>query len=126
MMDVKSVVYSNFCVEFSATHIGETGRTLKARTAEHRRAVKNKGPKNGIAVHVQKTAPTINWQEARVLAREDNWERRVLEALEIQQRWPMMNLDAGLIVDTSWIPFVHPRSGSHATGSALAGRPHLI
>ena len=30
--------------------------------------------------------------------REDNWgKRRVLEALEIQQRRPMMNLDAGLI-----------------------------
>ena len=35
-------------------------RTLKVRMAEHRRVVENKDHKNGIAVHVQKTAHTIN------------------------------------------------------------------
>ena len=34
--------------------VGESGRTLKVRMAEHRRVVKNKDPKNGIAMHVQK------------------------------------------------------------------------
>ena len=34
--------------------VGESGRTLKVHMAEHRRAVKNKDPKNGIAMHVQK------------------------------------------------------------------------
>ena len=58
-------------------------------------------------MHVQKTAHTINWQEAKILEREDNWERRrLLEALVIQQRRPLMNLDAGLILDPLWIPFV--------------------
>ena len=90
--------------------------------AEHRRAVKNKDPKNGIALHVQKTPHTINCQEAKILGREDNWgRRRVLGALVIQQRRPMMNLDAGLILDPSWTPFVHPRSDSHVTGSATSG-----
>ena len=92
--------------------------------AEHRRAVKNKNPKNGIAMHVQKTAHTINWQEAMILGREDNWgRRRVLEALVIQQRRPMMNLDAGLILDPSWTPFVCPGSDSHVAGSATSGGP---
>ena len=73
------------------------------------RAVKSKDPLNGITVHVQKTAHNINWQEARILARENNWgRRRVLEALEIQQRRP--NLDTGLLLDRSWTPFVRPRS----------------
>ena len=59
--------------------------------------------------------------------REDNWgRRRVLEALEIQQRRPMMNLDAGLILDLLWTPFVCPRSGSHVTGSAKSGGTNLI
>ncbi len=66
--------------------------------AEHRRVAKNKDPKNGIAMHVQKTVHTIR-QEAKILGREDNWGRRVLEALVIQQRRPMMDLDAGLILD---------------------------
>ena len=115
------------CADCSATYIGETGRTLKVRMAEHKRAVKSKDPLNGIAVHVQKTAHNINWQEARILARENNWgRRRVLEALEIQQRRPKMNLDAGLLLDRSWTPFVRPRSGSHMTGSVLAGSPNPI
>ena len=83
MMDVKRVVYSIPCAECSAVYVDE--RTLKVHMAEHRRAVKNMDPKNGIAMHVQKTAHTIDWQEARILVREENWERRrVLEALEIQ------------------------------------------
>ena len=91
MMDVKGVVYAIPCAECSATYVGVTGRTLKVHMAEHRKAVKNKDPKNGIAMHVQKTA--------RILATEDNWgRRRVLEALEIQQRRPMMNIVAGLIL----------------------------
>ena len=83
-------------------YIGESGRTLKVRMAEHKRAVKSKDPLNGITVHVQKTAHNINWQEARILARENNWgRRRVLEALETQQRRPKMNLDAGLYTSGS-------------------------
>ena len=54
-------------------HVGETRRTLRVRMAECRRVVKNKDPKNGIAVHVQKTAHTINWQEAKIFEREVNW-----------------------------------------------------
>ena len=95
--------------------------------AEHRRAVKNKDPKNGIAMHIQKAAHTINWQEAKILGREENWgRRRDLEALVIQQRRPMMNLDAGLILDPSWTPFVRPRSDSHVTGSATSGDPTAV
>ena len=127
MLDVKGVVYSIPCADCSATYIGETGRTLKVRMAEHKRVVKSKDPLNGIAVHVQKTAHNINWQEARILARENNWgRRRVLEALEIQQRRPKMNLDAGQLLDGSWTPFVRPRSGSHVTGSILVGSPNPI
>ena len=88
--------------------------------------MKNKNPKNEIVMHVQKTAHTINWQETRILVREGNWGKRVLEVLEIQQRRPMMNLDAGLILDPSWIPFVRPRSSGHMTGSETSGGPNPI
>jgi len=53
--------------------------------------VKNKDLNNGIAMHVQKTAHTINWQQLKILGRENNWgRRRVLEVIEIQQRRPMI------------------------------------
>ena len=76
MMEVKGVVYFIPCAECSTTYIGETGRTLKVRMAEHRRAVENKDYKKGIAMHFQNTAHTINWQEARILVREENLGRR--------------------------------------------------
>ena len=115
VLDVKGVVYSIPCADSPATYIGETRRTLKVRMAEHKRAVKSKDPLNDIAMHVQKTAHNINWQEARILARENNWGRR--RVLEIQQRRPKMILDAGLLLDRSWTLFVRPRSGSHKAGS---------
>ena len=71
--------------------------------AEHKRVVKSKDPLNGIVVHVQKTAHNINWHKLGSF--ENIWgERRVLEALEIQQRRPTMNLDAGLLLDRLWTP----------------------
>ena len=64
MLDEKGVVYSIPCADCLATYMGETGKTLKVHMAEHKREVKRKDPLNGIAVHVQKTAHNINWQEA--------------------------------------------------------------
>ena len=39
-MDIKGVVYLIHCSECSAVYIGETGRTLKVRLAEHKRAIR--------------------------------------------------------------------------------------
>ena len=50
-MDIKGVVYLIPCSECSAVYIGETGRTLKVRLAEHKRAVRMGDVNNGIAVH---------------------------------------------------------------------------
>ena len=44
--------------------------------------------------YMSKSCTHHYWQEAKILVREDNYRvlrRRVLEALEIQQRRPMMN-----------------------------------
>ena len=47
----KGVVYEVPCKDCPRVYIGETGRTLKKRISEHKTAVKNNDPKNGIAVH---------------------------------------------------------------------------
>ena len=59
-------------------YVGETKRTLKVRLSEHRQAVKRGDPKNGIAVHVQKTNHCIQLgrrhspkKSRRVLAKEN-------------------------------------------------------
>ena len=63
------VVYKIPCKECPEVYVGETKRTLKVRLSEHRQAVKRGDPKNGIAVHVQKTIHCINWEGATVQRR---------------------------------------------------------
>ena len=104
MIDVKGVVYSIPCAECSATYVGETGRTLRVRMAEYRRAVKNKDPKMELPCMSKRLRIPSTGRKQRSLEslprifafcqlarREGNWgRRRVLEALVIQQRRPMM------------------------------------
>ena len=59
---------------------------LRVRRAEHRMVFNNKDLKNGIAMYGQETAHTINWKETKIFGWEENWGRRVLEALVIEQR----------------------------------------
>ena len=68
-MDIKGVVYLIPCSECSAVYIGETGRTLKVRVAEHKRAVRMGDVNNGIAVHSLKTGHSIAWDKAKITDR---------------------------------------------------------
>ena len=55
--------------------MGETGRTLLKRIAEHKTAVKNYDKKNGIAVHVITTKHQMNWEGSRVIRNETQYWR---------------------------------------------------
>ena len=46
------VVYEVPCHDCNHVYVGETGRTLKKRLAEHKQAVRRFDEKNGIAAHV--------------------------------------------------------------------------
>ena len=84
--------------------MGETGRTLKQRVTEHKRAVKNADSSNGLAVHVTKTQHRIEWNEAEVICREEQWmKRKIKESLMIKAHGNNLNLDAGVSIDTNWI-----------------------
>ena len=73
------------------------------RLTEHKRAVKNKDPNNGLAVHVKITNHTILWNSAEVLTIEPNWsKRKVKEALYIKRTKNTLNLDQGYILDNVW------------------------
>ena len=91
MMDVNGIVHSIPCAEYSATYVGETRRTLKVRMAEHRKVMKNKNPKNGIVIHVQRLHTPLLTRSKDPCKGEQLGRRRALEALEIQQRRPMIN-----------------------------------
>ena len=66
----KGVVYRIPCEECSKVYIGETGRPLKMRIAEHVRAVKNGDVKNANTVHEDVMNHKINWRGAEVIDRE--------------------------------------------------------
>ena len=94
--------------------------------AEHKRVVKSNDFNKGITMHVQRLRIPSTGRS------KDSWEgdnrrRRVLEeVLEIHQRKPMMNLDAGLILDPPWIPFVCAKDGSHVTESTTSCRSNSM
>ena len=103
------VVYKIPCKECPEVYVGETKRTLKVRLSEHRQAVKRGDPKNGIAVHVQKTNHCINWEGATVQRRAEGfWLRRTVEAIQIKKATPNMNLDSGLLLPMVWNPILKP------------------
>ena len=121
-MDIKGVIYQIPCSSCPAVYTGETGRTLKVRMAEHKRAVRMGDVNNGLAVHSLKTGHPIEWSQARVVEREENWyRRRIKEALKIQQRQVRMNLDQGIVLRSGWKPFfmntpsTSPSSGNDVT-----------
>ena len=105
-MDIKGVVYLIPCSECSAVYIGETGRTLKERLAEHKRAVRMENVNNGIAVHSLKTGHSIAWEKAKITHRETLWQRgKVKEAIRIQKSQARMNLDQGILLHQAWRQF---------------------
>ncbi len=60
-------------------YIGETGRTLKKRLAEHRQAVKRSDDRNSIVVYAYTHKHQIDWDSAKVVEEESYyWKRRVL------------------------------------------------
>ena len=99
---VKGVIYRVQC-ECGSTYVGETGRTLETRLKEHKRAVRYDDQNNGIAVHANNTCHTIQWGDAEVLDKEQNWSKRKLkEALHIREEKDPMNLDQGRLLNTIW------------------------
>ena len=62
---------SNKCI---AVYIGETGRTINQRKAEHKKAVMKADPSNTVALHTASTLHAIKWEESKVIDQESNWE----------------------------------------------------
>ena len=74
------LVYQYEC-ECKKVYIGESGRSLKTRESEHKRAIRN-GDENhsGISKHVLETGHSIMWEKVKILAYEANWRKRKIKA----------------------------------------------
>ena len=98
----KGVVYQIPCAQCDEVYIGETGRPLKTRISEHKRAVTMGDARNANAVHWMKTSHSMDWEAATVVDRASRWrERRIKESVRIRTR-QTYNLDSGFPLSPVW------------------------
>ena len=70
--DQAGVVYQISCKECSAKYIGQTGRHLRERLKEHKRATeKGNHLESGVAEHVSNSGHEIGWS-VKVLDKDSN------------------------------------------------------
>ena len=91
-LDKTGVVYEVKCQTCNSTYVGETGRTLGKRLEEHKKA-----SSSAIHEHMTNTNHEMDWNDVKVLERENNtFRRKVKEAIHIKRRTPSLNRDQGL------------------------------
>ena len=73
--DMKTdVVYQIQCGTCKKTYIGQTGRTLKHRVKEHKRAlILHNANFSAVAEHAMRENHDFTWDEARVIDGNDKW-----------------------------------------------------
>ena len=90
-----SIVYSIQCGICDKEYIGETGRGMKTRIAEHRRDVKGHVMSNAIVIHIDKAGHLPRWDRAKILEKGNQKNvRKALEAAHIKTK-ETMNTRAG-------------------------------
>ena len=91
----KCVVFRVPC-ECGSVYVGETGRQMKTRIEEHKRAVMKADPTNAIAEHLWNTGHKIQWDETTSNDHDGDWfRRRIKEALHVRSS-NTINSDPGL------------------------------
>ena len=91
----KGVVYQIPCAQCDEVYIRETGRPLKTRITEHKRAVREGDVRNANAVHCMRTSHSMDWDAATVVDRASRWrERRIKESVHIRKK-KTSNMDLG-------------------------------
>ena len=105
-------VYRIPCKNCNKSYVGETGRSLGLRMEEHRKEAENSESrpytrsskssavseihKSAITDHVATDNHVMDWDNIRVLDREEDRTRRwIKEAIWIRRSMPVMNRDEG-------------------------------
>ena len=88
-------VYNIECDSCSATYIGETERSLKARFQEHKRR-SSETSEVSRHIHVDQPGHSVEMDSVKILDIEPRWfERGVKEAIHIRVNKPSLNRDGG-------------------------------
>jgi len=114
----KNVVYKIPCTKpCPISYIGQTGKTLRTRVKQHaemcrRKVTANKLKQdkkdNGLAYHHLKTGHEFDLENAKILAVEKNyWRRLIVEGIEIRNTPNTANLKTGFDIHEIWSPFLN-------------------
>ncbi|KAK3735059.1 hypothetical protein QZH41_001737 [Actinostola sp. cb2023] len=75
------IVYKIKCSECDFVYYGQTGRSMKTRTSEHRGAIAHNHPNSKIAQHSNETGHSFDFKNITIVDREKNYHQRLfLEA----------------------------------------------
>lgn len=102
-----NIIYRIPCQDCDAVYIGESKRSLKQRSTEHARAVKNGDvTKNEIADHCWKFDHKFNWDEKRIVDKEQDWtSRKVKETIHSLNEKKHINSISYTLPDI-WLPIL--------------------
>ena len=94
----KNVVYKIVCKDCDASYVGQTGRRLKTRTAEHRNNINwNNTSHSVITEHRIKCNHEFDWESVKILDSERYLGRRLVsEMLHIQMQNNSLNLQSDI------------------------------
>ncbi|BHF78724.1 hypothetical protein SprV_0602183800 [Sparganum proliferum] len=70
--ETSGVVYRIWCICGQSNYVGENGRQLRTRMAEHAAAVRRNDASSQVAAHSTRSGHTFNFEEDEILARGDN------------------------------------------------------
>ena len=68
--DKNNIVYEIDCSNCQAVYFGESKQSLKSRSVEHKRSVRNCGCDNEIAKHCWEADHNFNWDQKKVIDKE--------------------------------------------------------
>jgi hypothetical protein len=116
-MLTRSCVYQIPCNDCDAVYIGETKRMLLTRCKEHSYSCKkamesglvlaSESYDTGLPTHAVNNAHSFDFQNTKVLRREQNAEKRkFLEAIEIMKSPNTVNITNGKLLDVNWQPVI--------------------
>lgn len=102
----KNCVYSVPC-QCGREYIGETSRPLRVRLQEHKSNINNgETDRSKIAEHVWEHYHQIDWDEAKILAKEENTTRRKLKEATYIALANQPISQASLEIKPIWMPIL--------------------
>jgi len=105
-------VYRIPCGECLKTYVGETKRRVAERIKEHKAAiVHGHSTKSALSQHLVDSGGHVSdWNKVKIMDIEPRfWNRRIKEAIRINQELDPMNRDEGVVLPAQYRPLIAPK-----------------